>query len=199
MKAMQRSTLILALAGVLAMPTALMAAETATDAQATHHPDQAAATVATVTPQERAKAMRERMREIRTTKDQDKRKALIEAQMKDMEAMMEDGGCPMMADGKGGMGMGPGMGMGMGPGMGPGMGMGPGAGMGMMGQGGGCMGGGMGPGKGMGMGMGMGPGMGMMGAMAGQHEMMEKRMEALEKRLDMLQMMMQMQMNKRGR
>lgn len=120
MSTWQHNTLMLALAGALAMPGTLMAADAAKDE---HHPDQAAAPSA----QERAQAMRQRMMEIRTTKDLDKRKQLIEAQMKDMEAMMAEGSCPMMADGKPGMGMmGGGMGMmggkgGMGMMMGPGM------------------------------------------------------------------------------
>ena len=151
MKTMQRTTLMLALAGALSMPTALLAAEATQDEHAGHHSDQVAAQpgAAPVAVQERMQTMRKRMMEIRGTTDPEKRKPLIEAQMKDMEAMMADGSCPM-ADGKGGMGM-----------------MGPGMGMGMMGQG-------------MGMGM-MGQGMaGQDDMMAKRMEMMEKRMDMMQ-------------------
>lgn len=164
MKAMQRTTLVLALAGALSMPMLSWAADAAMDEHAGHHPEQAqAAAPAAMAAQDRAKAMRERMMAIRAEKDPAKRKELMEAQMKDMEAMIEQGSCPMM----GGM-MGPGMGMMAGRGgmgmMGPGM-MSPG----MMGP---CMqGGGMG--------------------MSGMDDMMARRMEMMERRMDMMQMMQQ--------
>jgi hypothetical protein len=61
------------------------------------------------------RTMRERMWRIKKTHDPAQRRALMNAQMKDMETMMRSPGCPM-ADGKpvmGGMGMmgGPGMDM----------------------------------------------------------------------------------------
>lgn len=119
MKSMQRTTLMLALAGTLSMPMLSMAADAAKDEHSGHHPEQAQAAATPAAAPERMKAMRERMMAIRTEKDPAKRKQLLEAQMKDMEAMMEDGSCPMLAAGKSGSGMmGPGMGMGM---MGPGM------------------------------------------------------------------------------
>ena len=97
-----------------------------------HHPEKAAAQApapaqsTTPAAQDRMQMMRSRMMEIRSTKDATKRVQMMEAQMKDMEAMLQDSklGCPM-AGGQGGM-MGSGMGMGM---------MGGQGGMGMMGQG----------------------------------------------------------------
>ena len=184
MKAMQRSTLVMALAVGLILPApALLAdAPAATDGHAAHQAEAAPAPVD-------MQAMRNRMREIHQTSDPEKRKALIEAQLKDMEAMMRDPNrnCPM-ADGQSGMGM-----------MGGGMGM-------MAGQGGmsgGKCGKGMMAGKsgmaGSKCGMGM-MGQGMRGgmAMSGQDDMLAKRMEMMEKRMDMMQMMMQMRMQGMG-
>jgi hypothetical protein len=94
----------------------------AKEEHAAHHADSVPAAAATPIDMQ---AMRNRMREIHQTTDPDKRKALIEAQLKDMEAMMRDPNrnCPM-ADGKAGMGMMGGKGMGMmGQGMQGGMGM----------------------------------------------------------------------------
>ncbi len=186
MKAMQRSTLAMVLAVSLTLPaTALLAgAPAATDEHATHHADAApavAAPAAAAAPID-MQAMRNRMREIHQTADPDKRKALIEAQLKDMETMLRDPNrnCPMV-DGKAGMMSGKG-GMGMGEKCGKGMMSGKG-GMGMDGK---C-------GKGM-MGQGMPGGMGM----AGQDDMMAKRMDMMEKRMDMMQMMMQMRMQGMG-
>ncbi|MDP2833339.1 MAG: hypothetical protein Q8Q28_08620 [Pseudomonadota bacterium] len=172
MKAMQRTTLMLALAGVLAMPTALLAADAAKDEHSGHHPEAAAAPAATVaatatptadaTPADLMPAMRDRMRQMRQIQDPAKRMEMMGAQMKDLETMMQgpNRSCPK-ADAKGGMGM-----------------MGDKCGMGMMG------------GKG---------GKGMMGqGMPGQDDMMAKRMEMMEKRLDMMQMMMQMRMQGMG-
>lgn len=120
MKSMQRTALMLALAGLLSLPIMSMAADVAKDEHSGHHPDQAqtAAQDATPAATERMQAMRARMMEIRASKDPEIRKQLMAAQMKDMETMMQDGSCPMMAGGKGGMGM-----------------MGGQGGMGMMGQG----------------------------------------------------------------
>ncbi|MFA5083247.1 MAG: hypothetical protein WC474_11920, partial [Hydrogenophilaceae bacterium] len=105
MTSMQRTTLMLALAGTLSMPMMSMAADAAKDEHSGHHPDQAQAAAPPAAAMERMKTMRERMMTIRAEKDPAKRKQLLEAQMKDMETMMEDGSCPMMAAGKGGGGM----------------------------------------------------------------------------------------------
>ena len=116
MKAMLMTTRMLALAGAMSMSTVALAADAPKDE---HHPaDQAQTAAPSTAAMDRSKAMRERMMEIRASKDPDKRKQLMEAQMKDMEAMMADGSCPMMAGGKPGM-MGGGM---MGGMMGGGMG-----------------------------------------------------------------------------
>jgi len=179
MKAMQRTTLMLALAGILSLPTALLAADAAKDEHSGHHPEAApAATVeATATPTAAATAadpmpaMRDRMRQMRQIQDPAKRMEMMDAQMKDLETMMRGPkrSCPK-ADAKGGMGM-----MDM---------MGDKCGKSMMGGKGG---------KSM-MGQGMQGGMGM----SGQDDMMAKRMEMMEKRLDMMQMMMQMRMQGMG-
>lgn len=125
MKSMRRTTLMLALAGAFSMPLMSLAADAAKDEHSSHHPGQAqAAAPAQPAAVDQAKTMRERMQAIRAEKDPARRKELLEAQMKDMEVMIEAGSCPM-----------PGGGMGMGM-MGPGMGMmGGKGGMGMMGQG----------------------------------------------------------------
>jgi hypothetical protein len=126
--------------------------------------------------------MRTRMHEIMQTQDVDKRNELMEAQKKDMDALME-------------MGPPAGMVMMMGQGMGPGpMAMG-------YARKDNCR---MGQGPGMGM---MAPGMGMMGSVGNKPCMMDRggnchahggaidqRMDALEKRMDMMQMMMQYMM-----
>jgi len=172
MKAMQRTALMLALAGALSMPAALLAADVVKDEHSGHHPEAAQAATATATPTAAAMpadlmpAMRDRMRLMRQIQDPEKRMEMMNAQMKDLETMMQGPkrSCPK-ADAKGGMGM-----------MGGGMGM----------MGGKC-------GKGM-MGQGMQGGMGM----SGQDDRMAKRMEMMEKRLDMMQMMMQMRMQGMG-
>jgi len=106
MKMMQRTALMLA----LAIPaTTLLAAETpAQDGSASHHPAAvpaapAAASTASTAPMQ---AMRDRMRQMLQTQDPEKRKELMEAQMKDMETMMQGTkrSCPK-ADAKDGMGM----------------------------------------------------------------------------------------------
>ncbi len=126
MKAILMTTRMLALAGAMSMSTVALAADAPKDSD--HHPaDQAQTAAPSTASMDRSKAMRERMTEIRASKDPDKRKQLMEAQMKDMEAMMADGSCPMMAGGKPGM-MGGGM---MGGGMMGGM---MGGGMGKAGQ-----------------------------------------------------------------
>ena len=168
MKAMQRTTLILALAGVLAIPTTtLLASDLPTqDEHAAHHHD----TAQSPTSADPMQAMHDRMRQIQQTTDPEKRQQLMEAQMKDMQAMMQDPNhsCPMM-EGKDGMDM-----------AGDKCGKADMGGKGMMGKK--CD-------KGR-MGHGMQGGMNM----SGQDDMMAKRMEALEKRMDMMQMMMMMQM-----
>jgi hypothetical protein len=89
MKVMHRTALVLALAGTLAIPaTTLLASEPpAQDEHAAHHPDAAQTAASTAVDMQ---TMRNRMREIQQTRDPEKRKALIEAQMKDMEALMQD-------------------------------------------------------------------------------------------------------------
>jgi hypothetical protein len=113
MKVMQRTALVLALAGALAIPaTTLLAGEPPAQDEHGAHQSDAVQTPAS-TPVD-MQAMRDRMREIRQTRDPKRRKALIKAQMKDMETLMQDPklGCPM-ADGKSGGMLGSGMGMDM--------------------------------------------------------------------------------------
>lgn len=170
--------LMLALAGVVTLPST--AGAQAVDARAGHQHTEMPATVtdppqaASPSVQERRQAMRQRMLEIRTMQDPDKRHQLIEAQMKDMEALLDEGVCPQpgggMMAGQGGQGM---MGRGM---QHPGMG-----GKGMQG--------GMACGMGSG---GMRHGMGGHGP-AAPDEATIRRLDALEKRVDLLQMMLQMQ------
>jgi hypothetical protein len=97
MKAMQRTALVLALSAGLILPASMSLADEAPakDAHATHHVD-ATPAPAPIDMQ----AMRNRMREIHQTADPDKRNTLIEAQLKDMEAMMRDPNrnCPMAPD-----------------------------------------------------------------------------------------------------
>jgi hypothetical protein len=114
--------------------------------------------------------MRARMHEMLQTEDPVKRRELIDAQSRDMEAMMKMGQ------------PGPGMGMMMGPG-----GMGPGLGM-MMGQPGNpnCK-------------LSQGAGTGMMMEHTDKCDRHDNttdlRLDALEKRMDMMQMMMRMMMH----
>lgn len=165
----------LALAGLLAFPLAATAQAQASDEHSAHHPEsgQAAAPAETASVQDLRQAMRARMAEIRATQDPERRRQLLEAQMKDMEVMLEAGACPMpsgMMGGRGGQGMMGGMqGGGMQGGMGCGM-----------------MRGGMSRGMGGGMHSGMG---GPDGAAAD----LARRLEALEKRVDLLQMLLQQQ------
>jgi hypothetical protein len=180
----------LALAGLLSLPLAAAAQAQARDEHSAHHPEssQAVMPAEMASVQDLRQAMRARMAEIRATQDPERRRQLLEAQMKDMETMLEAGACPMpgggMMGGRGGQGM---MGGGM---MGPGM------------MGGGMMGGGMqhgmgsqgtqgGTGCGM-MGRGMQHGMGGRGR-AGADDATLRRLEALEKRVDLIQTILQMQ------
>lgn len=155
MKSMQHTTLMLALAGALSLPIMSMAADAAMDGHSSHHSGQPqAAAEAASAPDatgNRMQAMRARMMEIRASKDPEKREQLMEALIKDMEATMQDGSCPMMAAGKGDMGM-----------------MGGQGGMGMMGHG---MHGGMPMGQGM-----TGP----HDMMSKRMEMLEKRMDMMQ-------------------
>lgn len=126
------------------------------------------------------RAMRARMHQMMTTQDPEARRELMEAQMKDMDAMLEMGGPPMP-----GTGMGAGMGMGMmrgGMGAGP-MAMGPGSGQkckprmgGMMGAGKPCM-----TGK---------------GGNCATGAALDQRLDALEKRMDLMQSMMEFMMRR---
>lgn len=174
----------LALAGLLAFPAAATAQAQASDEHGAHHPEtgQAAAPAATAAVQDLRQAMRARMAEIRTTQDPERRRQLLEAQMKDMEALLEAGGYPY-----------PGGGM-MGGRGGPGM-----MGHGMHGVRQGGMQHGM-EGRGMHSGMrcDMGGGSmrhGMAGQMpAGAGDATARRLDALEKRLDLLQMLWQQQL-----
>jgi len=181
--------LMLAMAGVLTLPSAVGAQ--AVDGHADHPPQEMALTAVEQTPsatasvQERRQAMRQRMQEIRTTQDPDRRRQLLEAQMKDIEAMLDEGACPLAA---GGMMANRGA---------------PGA----MGQGMQCMRGMQHRGMGGGMQHGMG-GKGMQGGMAcglgdgrqhgrceqrqgGVEDAMAGRLEALERRVDLMQMLLQ--------
>lgn len=184
----KHTVLMLALAGAVTLPA--FAVGTAGDEHAGHHPPEVQADtpaqtqIATPSVQERRQAMRQRMLEIRATQDADRRRQLLEAQMKDIEALLDEGACPQpgsgMMAGQGRQGM---MGRGM---QHPGMG------------GGGMQHGGMG-GKGMqgGMACGMG-GRGMQHGIVGQgqagvDDATARRLEALEKRVDLIQMMLQMQ------
>jgi hypothetical protein len=162
----------------LAVPLHLIATAQAqaSDEHAAHPPEagQVAPSSQTASVQDLRQAMRARMMELRATQDPERRRQLLEAQMKDMEAMLEAVGCPspgsgMMMGGRGGQGM---------------------MGGGMMGGG---MRGGMQHGMGCGMlGRGMHPGMGGQGR-PGADDALLRRLEALEKRVDLLQMLLQMQ------
>lgn len=158
MKTMQRNFLMLALSSALALPA--LAADAAKDAHSGHHPAPADAAAAPATaPQAAAptpQAMRERMQAIRAEKDPAKRKEMMMMQMQDMEAMMEKGACPMMAEHKGGGMMG-------------------GSGMGMM-QGKGCM---------MGQGMQGGMGNAMDGAIEKRMDALERRVDILQMMMQM--------------
>lgn len=122
MKAMQRTTLLFALAAALAMPAAARAEHEHGDrpyAGAAQSQDTSAAGMA---------SLRERMEEMRRTEDPAKRMQLMEEQMSQMDAVMRDmqASGPMAGKKTGGMGMMGGrdcMGMMKGHGMHGGMGM----------------------------------------------------------------------------
>lgn len=98
MNAIQRNTLMLVLAGAVSMPGLSLAADMAKEA-----PNSAESSAGAMPPtQESMKTMRERMWEMHKTGDPEKRKQLMEAQMKDMDAMMGERPCAM-ADDMGGM------------------------------------------------------------------------------------------------
>ncbi len=166
----------LALAGLLSLSFTAGAQAPVGDEHAAHPPEQSQAAPPSQTAfvQDLRQAMRARMMELRATQDPERRRQLLEAQMKDMETMLEAGACPspgsgMMMGGRGGQGM----------------------------MGGGMMGGGMrggmqhGMGHGM-MGRGMQHGMGGQGQ-AGVDDALLRRLEALEKRVDLMQTLLQMQ------
>ena len=121
MKAMQRTTLLFALAAALAMPAAARAEHEHGD-----RPDAGAAQARDASAAGMA-SLRERMEEMRRTEDPAKRMQLMEEQMSQMDAVMKDmqASGPMAGKKPGGMGMMGGrdcMGM-MGHGMKGGMGM----------------------------------------------------------------------------
>lgn len=162
MKALQRTSLTITLAIALALPAAtLLAADPpAVDPHAGHGPAAAPSEVAA----DPMVSMRERMQQIRQTSDPEKRKELIDAQMKDMETLMQRpaASCPK-ADGMAGKCGGKAMMGGMG---------------GMGGKcGGKAMKGGMKGGK-----------------CDMSEDMLHRRMDMMEKRMDMMQMMMQNRM-----
>ncbi len=115
--------LTLTLAVLLTLPLAATAQAPASGEHSAHHPEpgQTAAPSETAAVQDLRQAMRARMAEIRATQDPERRRQLLEAQMKDMEAMLDAGRCPMprggMMGGRGGQGMMSGMQRGMGCGM----------------------------------------------------------------------------------
>lgn len=165
MNTLQATTLALAMAGALLAPGALMAADAGEVDHSTHHPaaepaqPPATAQAKAATPD--LQTMRKRMAEMRATPDADQRMQLMEAQMKDMEALLQNPArdCPR-SESQGGMGMKGSHGDHGGHG---GMDMKGGHGkMGMMGKG-----------------------------MSSQDDMLEKRMEMMEKRMDLMQMLLQ--------
>ncbi len=186
----QPRLLPLALAGLLAFPLAATAQAQASEDHSAHPPEsgQPAAPAGTASVQDLRQAMRARMAEIRATQDPERRRQLLEAQMQDMEAMLEAGACPLpgggMMGGRSGQAMMSGMmGQGMQQCMMGGMG-GRGMQQGMAGQAGrGGMGCAM-MGRGMPQGMG-GP------DRAGAE--VTGRLEALEKRVDLIQMLLERQ------
>lgn len=173
MRANPRNALMFSIAAVL-LPTSVSAVDE-------HHPDGTTApaatqpqgtTAASSTQQPAAaagmQALRERMQEMRRTRDPAKRMQLMEAQMAQMDEVVKnvEASCPMAGQGGGMMGGGT-------------------RGGGMMMGGGQC---------GMG-GMGMMGGRGGMGG--GNEEMMAKRLEMMEKRMDMMQMLLEQNATKR--
>jgi TolA-binding protein len=109
MNTMQRITLIFVLG--MALTQTVMAEDAATDEHSAHHPAPAAATATTTQPTEATTAagmqsLRERMREMRRTRDPAQHLQLMEEQMKQMETVMKDmdTACPKTAGRKpGGM------------------------------------------------------------------------------------------------
>jgi hypothetical protein len=193
MNSMQRTTLLLAITSAFFLPAA-MADTPAMDEQAAQPQEEVQEQAPAAEPQEEAQeqvpadvppemrmqTMRERMWEMRHTRDPEQRMQMMQDQMEDMQALMQDTeGHAMM------------------PGMGMGGGMMGGPGMGMMGgpMGGGMMGGPMdygmmgGPGM-MRGGQGYcpcpyGQSMGMMGGR--MDDRLQRRMDMLERRMDMMQ------------
>lgn len=157
MMAIQRTTLLFALAAALAMPVAARAEHEhggdRPDADAAQPQDTSAAGMA---------SLHERMEEMRRTEDPAKRMQLMEEQMSQMDAVMKDmqASGPMSGKKPGGMGM-----------------MGGRDCMSMMGHG---MKGGMGHGMHGGMGM-----PGDSDTMARRMDMLEKRLDMLQQRMQM--------------
>lgn len=104
MDTMQRTGL--ALAGVLSMPAPSFAADAAKDEHSGHHPE--AATPAA----DRMQTLRQRMMEMRATQDSAQRMPLMDAQIKDVETMLQSRG-PGQRQSGGMMGMGMRDGMGL--------------------------------------------------------------------------------------
>lgn len=110
MKTLQTPTLALALAAALLAPGALMAADAGAVDHSAHHPAaepvQPPATAQAKTAAPDLQMMRKRMAEMRATTDADQRMQLMEAQMKDMEALLQNPArdCPRR-ESQGGMGM----------------------------------------------------------------------------------------------
>jgi len=156
MRAMQRTTLLFALAAALAMPAAARAEHEHGD-----RPDAGAAQARDASAAGMA-SLRERMEAMRRTEDPAKRMQLMEEQMSQMDAVMKDmqASGPMAGKKPGGMGM-----------------MGGRDCMGMMGHG---MKGGMGHGMHGGMGM-----TGDSDTMARRMDMLEKRLDRLQQRMQM--------------
>lgn len=104
MKFINNAPLLLTLAGALAMPGILPAADTETNQHAAHQAEAAAGAAPDVEQpmSERMQAMRARMKDMAQTEDPDQHMELMKAQMRDMKAMMADG---RMMGKTGGMGM----------------------------------------------------------------------------------------------
>jgi hypothetical protein len=115
MYAMQSIKPRFGLLSALLLSASVMAAASATDEHAEHHPAQDQAATTEVAPDTRMQAMKERMRMMHQTNDPQARMRMMEEQMATMEAMMKDRTmtCPMMSDARSGTksmdGMKPGM------------------------------------------------------------------------------------------
>ncbi len=91
MDTMQRTGL--ALAGVLSMPAPSFAADAAKDEHSGHHPAASPATTEAATPAAaRMQTLRQRKMERRATQDSAQRMPLMDAQIKDVETMLQSRG-----------------------------------------------------------------------------------------------------------